>query len=56
MLLRWTAAKNAAKALMDAAPSKGYKLNLTSPVSTADGKRNYVSLAMGGGSKSADVE
>ncbi|OQP44617.1 carbohydrate-binding protein SusD [Niastella yeongjuensis] len=55
-IARWTAAKNAAKALMDANPLKGYKLNLTAPVSAADGKRNYVSLAMGGGSKSADVD
>ena len=53
---RWTAAKNAAKALMDATPTRGYKLNLTAPVSTADGKKNYVSLAMGGGSKGPDVD
>ena len=55
-IARWTAAKNAAKELMDAATLKGYKLNLTAPVSAADGKRNYVSLAMGGGSKRADVD
>ncbi|OQP58161.1 carbohydrate-binding protein SusD [Niastella vici] len=53
---RWTAAKNAAKALMDAAATKGYKLNLNAPVSAAEGKKNYVSLAMGGGSKSGDVD
>ncbi|MBO9205200.1 MULTISPECIES: RagB/SusD family nutrient uptake outer membrane protein [Niastella] len=55
-IARWTAAKNAAKALIDAAPAKGYKLNLTAPVSAADGKKNYVSLAMGGGSKGPDVD
>ncbi len=55
-IARWTAAKNAAKELMDAAALKAYKLNLTAPVSPADGKRNYISLAMGGGSKSADVD
>jgi starch-binding outer membrane protein, SusD/RagB family len=55
-IARWTAAKNAAKALMDAAPSRGYKLNLTAPASAADGKKNYVSLAMGGGSKGPDVD
>ena len=53
---RWTAAKNAAKAVMDAASTLGYKLNLTTPVSAAEGKKNYISLAMGGGSKSADVD
>ncbi len=53
---RWTAAKNAAKALLDAAATKGYKLNLNAPVSAADGKKNYISLAMGGGSKSGDVD
>lgn len=53
---RWTAAKNAAKAVVDAAATKGYKFNLTAPVSTADGKKNYMSLAMGGGSKSGEVD
>jgi hypothetical protein len=53
---RWTAAKNAAKAVLDAASTRGYKLNLTAPVSAAEGKKNYISLAMGGGSKSADVD
>jgi hypothetical protein len=55
-IARWTAAKNAAKALVDAALSKGYKLNLTAPVSAADGKKNYMSLAMGGGSKSGEID
>ncbi|THU39185.1 RagB/SusD family nutrient uptake outer membrane protein [Niastella caeni] len=53
---RWTAAKNAAKAVMDAASTLGYKLNLTAPVTAAEGKKNYISLAMGGGSKSGDVD
>jgi starch-binding outer membrane protein, SusD/RagB family len=53
---RWTAAKNAAKAVMDAASTLGYKLNLTAPVSAAEGKKNYISLAMGGGSKFGDVD
>jgi hypothetical protein len=53
---RWTAAKNAAKAVMDAASTLAYKLNLTAPVSAAEGKKNYISLAMGGGSKFGDVD
>ena len=53
---RWTAAKAAAKAVIDAAANKGYKLNLAAPVSTAEGKKNYMSLAMGGGSKSGEVD
>jgi starch-binding outer membrane protein, SusD/RagB family len=53
---RWTAAKNAAKALIDAAATKAYKLDLTSPASLADGKKNYMSLAMGGGSKSGEID
>jgi hypothetical protein len=53
---RWTAAKNAAKAVLDAASGLGYKMDLTAPASAADGKKNYISLAMGGGSKSSDVD
>jgi len=53
---RWTAAKNAAKAVVDEAATKGYKLSLTAPVSAADGKKNYMSLAMGGGSKSGEID
>ena len=33
---RWTAAKNAAKAVLDAASGRGYKMNLTAPASAAD--------------------
>jgi hypothetical protein len=52
---RWQAAKDAAKAVLDAAGT-GYKLNLTAPVSPEEGKKNYIAIAMGGGSKSADVD
>ncbi|MBS1610157.1 MAG: RagB/SusD family nutrient uptake outer membrane protein [Bacteroidetes bacterium] len=50
---RWQAAKDAAKAVMDAA--QGYKLDLTAPVSPADGKMNYLSIAMGGKSAVGDA-
>jgi hypothetical protein len=49
---RWTAARTAAKAVVDA--GTGYKLNLTAPVSAAEGEANYVALSMGGQSKAAD--
>ena len=52
---RWQTAKNAAKAVMDAAGS-GYKLNLNAPVSAEEGKNNYMSIAMGGGSKAPGVD
>lgn len=55
-MARWTAAKNAAKAVMDAAGNRGYKLNLNAPVSAADGKKNFMSIAMGGGSKSPEID
>ena len=55
-IARWTAAKDAAKAVMDAASTRGYKMGLTAPASAADAKKYYVSLAMGGGSKSGDVD
>lgn len=50
---RWQAAQTAAKAALD--EGKGYKLNLSAPVSSVEGKANYVSLSMGGGSKVADT-
>jgi starch-binding outer membrane protein, SusD/RagB family len=53
---RWTVARDAAKAVLDAAVSKGYKMGLTAPVSAAEGKKNYISLAMGGGSKSSEAD
>ncbi len=50
---RWTAAKTAAKALLDA--TSGYKLDLSAPVSPEEGEANYVALSMGGGSGAADA-
>jgi hypothetical protein len=52
---RWEAAKDAAKAVLDAAGT-GYKLNLASPSSFDDAKSNYISIAMGGGSKATFVD
>ncbi|MCP9766864.1 RagB/SusD family nutrient uptake outer membrane protein [Lacihabitans sp. LS3-19] len=50
---RWQAAKAAAKAVLDA--GSGYKLNLTAPVSPAEGKDNYKAIAMGGQSAASDA-
>ena len=55
-IARWTAARNAAKAVLDATAGRGYKLGLAAPVSAADAKKNYISLAMGGGSKSSEAD
>ncbi len=52
---RWTAARDAAKAVLDEAGS-GYKTNLTAPVSFDEGKKNYLSIAMAGGSKHPDAD
>jgi len=49
---RWQAAKTAAKTVLDA--GEGYKLNLTSPVTAAQGQANYNAIAMGGQSAVAD--
>lgn len=51
---RWQAAKDAAKAVLDA--GSGYKLNLMAPVSAEDGRKNYLSIAMGGGSKFSEAD
>ncbi|HMI04695.1 MAG TPA: RagB/SusD family nutrient uptake outer membrane protein [Pedobacter sp.] len=51
---RWKAAQDAAKAVMDA--GTGYKLGLSAPVSAADGRGNYKSIAMGGGSKAPGID
>lgn len=51
---RWLAAKNAARAVMDM--GQGYKLDLNAPASAMEGKNNYVSLSMGGGSKAAEAD
>lgn len=50
---RWTAALNAAQSAISKAP--GYKLGLTAPVSSAEGRDNYVSIAMGGKSAIGDA-
>lgn len=55
-IARWTAARDVAKALLDKAAGKGFKMDLTAPVSADAGKKNYVSLSMGGGSKSPDAD
>jgi hypothetical protein len=49
---RWEKARDAAKAVLDL-PGFGYALNLTNPVSSADGTANYMnaSLARNGGEK-----
>ncbi|MFN4144476.1 MAG: RagB/SusD family nutrient uptake outer membrane protein [Runella sp.] len=49
---RWRAARDAAKAVLDA--GGGYKLRLTAPVSAAEGRANYIAVAMGGKSAAAD--
>lgn len=51
---RWRAALDASKAVIDA--GLGYKLNLGAPASAADGRANYKSIAMGGGSKAPGVD
>ena len=52
---RWQAAKAAAKAVLDSAGS-GYKTNLTAPVSFEEGRQNYISVSMGGGSKHPEAD
>lgn len=51
---RWELAKAASKAVLDHA-EYAYKLDLTAPVSAAEGQANYRAIAMGGGSKVADA-
>lgn len=53
---RWRAAQAAAKAVMDAAPAAGYKLDLSAPVSADEGRKNYMSIALGGGSKIKEAD
>ncbi|HEY0652771.1 MAG TPA: RagB/SusD family nutrient uptake outer membrane protein, partial [Chryseosolibacter sp.] len=50
---RWQAAKDAAKAVLDA--TSGYKMNYSAPAPFEEAKANYISLSMGGGSKVADA-
>ncbi|MCO5237974.1 MAG: RagB/SusD family nutrient uptake outer membrane protein [Chitinophagaceae bacterium] len=52
-IARWTAAKNAAKAVMDAAA--GYMLDLSAAVTPEEGRLNYKSIAMGGGSSGPGI-
>jgi hypothetical protein len=51
---RWQAAKDAAKAVMD--NGGGYKLDLVAPASAEDAKKYYLSIAMGGTSKSSQAD
>ena len=50
---RWELAKAAAKAALD--EGTGYKMDLTAPVSAEEGKNNYISVALGGGSAVGDA-
>lgn len=52
---RWKAAMDAAKVVLDLAGS-GYKTSLAAPVSFEEGRKNYISIAMGGGSKSPETD
>jgi len=52
---RWQAAKVAAKAVLDEAGS-GYKTNMAAPVTFEEGRKNYLSIAMGGASKHPDAD
>ncbi|WP_282112520.1 RagB/SusD family nutrient uptake outer membrane protein [Maribacter stanieri] len=50
---RWTLAKTAAKAVLDA--TTGYKLDLAAPATAEEAKQTYISIAMGGGSAVGDA-
>ncbi|MDO6470841.1 RagB/SusD family nutrient uptake outer membrane protein [Maribacter sp. 1_MG-2023] len=50
---RWTDAKTAAKAVLDA--TTGYKLDLAAPASAEEAEQTYISIAMGGGSAVGDA-
>ncbi len=51
---RWKAAKDAARIVLDL--TTGYKTDLTAPVSFEEARKNYISIAMGGGSKSGEAD
>lgn len=51
---RWQAARDAAKAVVDA--GNGYKLDLNAPATRAEGTANYIALSMGGGSGDKTVD
>ncbi|MEO8721786.1 MAG: RagB/SusD family nutrient uptake outer membrane protein [Ginsengibacter sp.] len=53
-MARWKAAQDAAKAVLDA--GAGYKLDLSAPLSKADAKQAYISMAMGGESKAPGID
>lgn len=50
---KWRAARDAARVVVDGAT--GYKLDLSGPVSAAEGQENYISISMGGGSAVGDA-
>lgn len=50
---RWQKAKDAAKAVMDL-NQYGYKLNLTAPVTAAEGQQNYLNLSLSRNGGEAD--
>lgn len=51
---RWQAARDAAKAVVDA--GSGYKLDLSAPATRAEGTANYIALSMGGGSGDKGID
>lgn len=51
---RWKAAQDAAKAVLDA--GSGYKLGLSAPATPDEGRMNYISIAMGGGSSGPGID
>jgi hypothetical protein len=53
---RYRLAQAAAKAVLDADTRGGYKLNLSAPVSAAQGTINHASVAMGGASKASTID
>lgn len=53
-MARWTAARDAAKAVLDEA--SGYKLDYSAPAPTDEAIQNYISMSMGGGSTAPGVD
>lgn len=52
---RWVSARDAAKAILDV-HGPGYMMDLTAPVTAEEGTQNYMSIAMGGGSKAVSSD
>ena len=50
---KWRAARDAAQAVVNA--GVGYKMGLSAPVSAEEGKQNFISISMGGGSAVGDA-